>query len=51
MCIRDSIYIYNCFKTGYVAGAPFKFKLKGFRNPQNIQPTDSFKLKIFYTEN
>ena len=44
------VYIYNAFPSGYTAGAPFTFKLKGFTNPQNSQPTDSFEVKIFYEE-
>ena len=44
------IYISNAFPSGYTAGTPFSFTMRGFTNPANSQPTDSFEVKIYYEE-
>ena len=44
------IYITDAFPSGYTAGTPFTFTMTGFTNPANSQPTDSFEIKIYYTE-
>ena len=48
--IKSLIYIYDAFPSGYTAGSPFSFTIRGFTNPSNTRTTDPFEIKIFYTE-
>lgn len=44
------IYIYDAFPSGMAEVTTFDIEVSGFTNPSTTQPTDSFKVKIFYTE-
>ena len=44
------IYIRDAFPNGMPSLQTFSFTLSDFRNPSTTQTTDSFSVKIFYTE-